>query len=82
MIFFIFTFVIIILFYKSVLSAYMSVYYHVHAWYPQRSQRSEESVRSSGTGATDSCEPPYGCWELNLGPLEEQPVLLADELSL
>jgi hypothetical protein len=19
----------------------------------------------------DSCEPPYGCWELNSGPLEE-----------
>jgi hypothetical protein len=25
---------------------------------------------------TDGCEPPYGCWELNSGPLEEQPVLL------
>ena len=25
---------------------------------------------------TDDCEPPRGCWELNSGPLEEQPVLL------
>jgi hypothetical protein len=28
-----------------------------------------------------SCELPYGCWELNLGPLEEQPVLLTAEPS-
>jgi hypothetical protein len=25
----------------------------------------------------DGCEAPCGCWELNSGPLEEQPVLLA-----
>jgi hypothetical protein len=25
---------------------------------------------------TDGCEPLYGCWELNSGPLEEQTVLL------
>jgi hypothetical protein len=24
---------------------------------------------------TDGCEPPCGCWELNSGPLEKQPVL-------
>ena len=29
-----------------------------------------------GTGVTDSCELLCGCWELNLGPLEEQRVLL------
>ena len=28
-----------------------------------------------------SCELPCGCWELNLGPLEEQSVLLAAEPS-
>jgi hypothetical protein len=33
--------------------------------------RTEEGVRSPGTGVADGCEPP-GCWELNLGPLEEQ----------
>ena len=32
--------------------------------------------------STDGCEPPYGCWELNSGPLEEQPVLLTSEPSL
>ena len=30
----------------------------------------------------DGCEPPCGCWELNLGPLEEQSVLLTCEPSL
>jgi hypothetical protein len=34
-----------------------------------------ECVRSLGTGVTDSCELEFGCWELNLGPLEEQRVL-------
>jgi hypothetical protein len=28
---------------------------------------------------TDGCEPPCGCWDLNLGPLEEQSVLLTPE---
>ena len=26
-------------------------------------------------GSTDSCDLPFGCWELNPGPLEEQPVV-------
>lgn len=30
----------------------------------------------------DRCEPPYGCWELNVSPLEEQPVLYTAEPSL
>ena len=30
----------------------------------------------------DGCEPLRGCWELNSGPLEEQPVLLTTEPSL
>lgn len=29
---------------------------------------------SPTTGVKDSCKLPYRCWELNLGPLEEQPV--------
>jgi hypothetical protein len=24
---------------------------------------------------TDGCEPPRGCWKLNSGPLEEQPMV-------
>ena len=31
---------------------------------------------------TDGCEPPYGCWELNSRPLEEQAMLLTTEPSL
>ena len=31
---------------------------------------------------TDSCEPHCGCWELNPGPLEKQPVLLPAEPPL
>jgi hypothetical protein len=31
-----------------------------------------EGVGSPGTGITDSCDLPYGCWQLNLGPLGKQ----------
>ena len=31
---------------------------------------------------TENCEPSCACWELNLGPLEEQPVLLTADPSL
>ena len=44
--------------------------------------RPEEGVEPSGTGFTDGCEPPYESWELNLGPLQEQQVLLEAEPSL
>lgn len=33
-------------------------------------------------GVTDICELPHGCWELNLGPLKEWPVLWTVEPSL
>lgn len=42
------------------------------------SQRPKDDVIS---GAVHGCELPCG-WELSLGPLEEQKVLLAPELSL
>ena len=35
----------------------------------------EEGVEFPGAGVTDSCELPCGCWESNLGPLQEQQVL-------
>lgn len=38
--------------------------------------RSEEGVGCPGPGVTDSCYPPYRCWELDPEPLEEQLVLL------
>lgn len=46
--------------------------YHVYAWYPWKS---EDSIRCSGVGVTDGCEPPRQCWGLNPGPLENQPEL-------
>ena len=41
-----------------------------------------EAVGSPGTGVTDRCELPCGCWELSPGPLEEQPVFLSTEPPL
>ncbi|EDL23115.1 mCG145372, partial [Mus musculus] len=40
------------------------------------------SPKRASDPITDGCEPPCGCWELNSGPLEEQPVLLTAEPSL
>ena len=42
-------------------------------------QRSEEGV---GTGVTDTCQLPCGCWESNPGSLQEQSMLLTTEPSL
>jgi len=41
-----------------------------------------EGVRSPVTGIIDICEGLYECWDLNLGTLEEQPVLLTTESFL
>jgi hypothetical protein len=49
----------------------------LQTWYPRRA---EESIGPHGTGVTDSGEPLCGCWQLNLGLLQE--VLLTDALSL
>ena len=53
----------------------MSVH-HTNAWCLWRS---EDGIRSPGSGVADSCEPPCGGWDLNPGPLEEQPVILTTE---
>lgn len=39
--------------------------HHTYAWCPAEAQ---EEVRFSGTGVTDGCDPPCGCWETNPGP--------------
>jgi hypothetical protein len=62
----------------SILPAYMSMQ-HLCTWYPQRT---EEGVRTPGTGITDSCEPLCGDLELTLSSLEEHPVLLLTEPPL
>jgi len=56
------------------LNIYLCIWLHCSC--PQTHQK-----RSSNP-ITDGREPPCGCWELNSGPLEEQPVLLAAEPSL
>ena len=47
--------------------------YNVHAWYLQRL---EEGIESPRTGVIDDWELLSECWKLNLGPLQEQKVLL------
>jgi hypothetical protein len=42
---------------------------------PARQRREPDSI-------IDSYEPSYGCWEFNLGYLEEQTVLLNSEPSI
>lgn len=45
-------------------------------------KEAEEGVEFPGTGVTDHCEPTCGSWRWNMGPLQEQPVLLTVESSL
>lgn len=40
-----------------------------------------ESQKRAPDPITDGCESPCGCWELSLGPLKKQSVLLTTELS-
>jgi len=61
---------------------YLYVCMHVHPVCAWCLRRSEEGIRSPGTGDKEGCEPPCGFWELNLGPLQEQQVLLTTEPSL
>ena len=35
-------------------------------------RHSDKDLESLGTGVTDGWVPPWGCWELNLGLMEEQ----------
>lgn len=44
--------------------------------------RTEEGSGSLGTGLSDGFKQPCGCWELNLAPLEEQPVFLTIKSTL
>lgn len=48
---------------------------NVHPWKP------DGVIRSPGVEVTGSCEPLCRCWELDLGSLQEQQVLLMAELS-
>jgi hypothetical protein len=61
----------------DILPEYISMHC-MHMWYLQRL---EEGVGFPGTGVTDHYELPCQCSALNLGPLEEQCVLLTTEPS-
>jgi hypothetical protein len=53
---------------------------HLYAFeYVHHIQRQGMGIRSP---RTDDCEPPHGCWQPNLGPLQQQPVLFTAESSL
>lgn len=57
----------------GVLSVYMSVD-HLHAYCP-RSLKEDNWFPE--TGVRDDCKFPYVCWNPNLSPLQEQPVVSA-----
>jgi hypothetical protein len=63
----------------NVLPACMSVNF-ICAWCPQRSKLGIGSLELELWMVVNSL--PCMCWELNLGPLQEQRVLLTAELSL
>lgn len=45
-------------------------------------QGGQKSVGPPEVGVRDSCEPPCEYWDMTLGPLEKQPLLLPTKLSL
>lgn len=73
-----FTFILFYFMYTSVLPAGVSVH-QIHGWYLLKST---SGVRSPGTGIPDSCEPPFGYWDSNLGRLEKCSYALSYLLDL
>lgn len=61
---------------------HVHVFVGVHAMCVQVPAGSRWEGRTPGTGVTGGGEPPGGLWKLNLGPLQEQEVLLDAEASL
>lgn len=62
----------------SVLPSCMYVH-RVCVWYPKTSDQKKALIGSHGTSRRDGCEPSCGRRGLNLGPLQEQRVLLTSE---
>jgi hypothetical protein len=60
----------------DILPTWMSIY-HANAVHIE----AEEDIGSPRTGVTEGYKPSCGCWELSLGSVQEQPVLLAIEPS-
>ena len=55
---------------------------HMHHLHTRCHWRLDKDVRSSGIRIIDSCELSCGCLELNLGPLQEQQLILSSEPTL
>jgi hypothetical protein len=64
---------------NSYLFIYLLIYLFIICVYTVAVFR--HSRREHQIFVTDGCEPPCGCWDLDLGPLEEQSVLLTAEPS-
>lgn len=62
---------------RSVLPVCMHICTCVLVWCQQRSERDSDPL-----GVRVGCEPPSGCWELNLWPLPGQAALWTTELSV
>lgn len=61
---------------------YMPVHISVHHMHTVSMEFRKRVSDPPRPRVTDSREPSCGCWELNLGPLQEQQVLFTAELSL
>lgn len=59
------------------------IFLHVYLCTTSSAHREQKVLDAlPGTAVTDVCELPYQCWGPDLGPLEEQPMLLTTETSL
>lgn len=47
------------------------MYIYICTMYIQYWQKLEEDIRTPGTGVTDVCEPPCGCWDLTTSHLSQ-----------
>ena len=67
--------------FHALLKADSLLFMYVHHVYalPMKARRGRQILRSA---VTNGYESPCGCWELNLGPLGKQSVLLTTEPSL
>lgn len=54
----------------------------VHCRYAWRQRNPEEGIRSPWIIVTNGCEIPCGYWKSNMGPLQEELVLLSSESPL
>jgi hypothetical protein len=60
---------------------YLFIYLLVYLLYVSTPKLSSDTPERASDFITGGCEPPCGCWDLNLGPLEEQSALLTAEPS-